>query len=122
MARILVVDDDPSIRVLIKETLVLAGHAVDMAGNGYEAITCARKNAYDLVIMDREMPQTNGIQALRTMRRDVKLKNLKVIMCTGASMVKQIDESFQAGANDYTIKPINLDILMAKVKTLLDKV
>ena len=121
MARILVVDDEPSIRELIKEVLSMAGHEIDQAGDGSEAVAAVNKKAYDLVIMDRNMPKTDGILALTLMHCNAKLKGLKVIMCTSVSVTKEVDEAFAAGATDYVLKPINLQMLLNKVAKALAK-
>jgi len=119
MARILVVDDDDSVRELIKDLLVMNGHAVDTAADGLQALAAARQAAYDLVVLDRTMPKADGIMTLAALRADAKLKTVKVLMCTSASVNKEIEEAFQAGADDYILKPINIPALLAKVAKLL---
>jgi DNA-binding response OmpR family regulator len=119
MARILVVDDEETVREFITDLLTMDGHTVEQASNGLEAVAAARKNPYDLVILDRNMPKTDGIMTLTILRCDAKLKGLKVLMCTSVSVTKEVDEAFQAGADDYIIKPINLQSLLGKVKKLL---
>lgn len=119
MAHILVVDDEESIRELIKEVLAMDGHTFDMASNGSEALEHIRKKPFDLVILDRNMPTMSGIQALEVLRANPKYKALKVLMCTSSSVTKEIDEAFAAGANDYVLKPINLQALLGKVTKAL---
>jgi CheY-like chemotaxis protein len=121
MAHILIVDDEDSIRELIKEVLAMDNHTFDMAGNGSEALEKIRKNNFDLVIMDRNMPTMTGIQALSILRANPKYQGLKVLMCTSASVTKEVDEAFAAGANDYVLKPINLQALLGKVSKALGK-
>jgi CheY-like chemotaxis protein len=116
MAHILIVDDEESIRELIKEVLSMHGHTFDMAGNGAEALEKIRAAKYDLVIMDRNMPKMTGVQALAMLRTNPAYKDLKVLMCTSASVAKEVDEAFQAGASDYILKPINLQLLSGKVQ------
>lgn len=116
MARILLCDDEPSIRELIKEVLSADGHAFDEAENGMEALEKLRGGAYDLLIIDRNMPKMTGIQAVTVIRSNPKLAALKIIMCTSASVTAEVDEAFAAGASDYLLKPINLQMLMGKVK------
>jgi CheY-like chemotaxis protein len=115
MAHILIVDDEDSIRELIKEVLAMDGHTFDMAGDGSQALEKIRSKPFDLVIMDRNMPTMTGIQALAILRAHPKYKELKVLMCTSASVTKEIDEAFEAGATDYILKPINLQMLLGKV-------
>ncbi len=121
MARILVVDDEDSIRELIKEVLSMDGHTFETAGDGAQALELIRKTNFDLVILDRNMPTMTGIQALAILRSNPSYKGLKVLMCTSASVTKEVDEAFAAGANDYILKPINLAMLQGKVKKHLAK-
>lgn len=115
MAHILIVDDEEAIRDLIKEVLAINGHSFDMAANGAEALEKIRGKKYDLVIMDRNMPKMTGIQAATMIRTNPKYNDLKIIMCTSASIAGEVDEAFQAGATDYILKPINLQLLSGKV-------
>jgi two-component system chemotaxis response regulator CheY len=119
MAHILVVDDEESIRALIKEVLSSLSCTFDEAGNGSEALEKLRQGKYDLVIMDRNMPTMTGIQALSILRANPQFKALKVIMCTSSSVTKEVDEAFEAGASDYVLKPLNLQILIKKVQKAL---
>ncbi len=119
MAHILVVDDEESIRALIREVLSLSSHTFEEAGNGAEALERIRATKYDLVIMDRNMPRMDGIQALTLLRASPQFKDLKVLMCTSSSVTKEVDEAFAAGANDYILKPINLQALVKKVAKAL---
>ncbi len=119
MAHILVVDDEESIRALIKEVLSTQNHTFDEAGTGSEALEKVRGGKYDLVILDRNMPTMTGIQALAILRANPQFQKLKVLMCTSASVTKEVDEAFQAGANDYILKPLNLQMLIKKVQRQL---
>lgn len=121
MAHILIVDDEESIRELVKEVLSAQGHSFDMAENGAQALDRIKAKAYDLVIMDRNMPKMDGIQTLTMLRANPKYKDLKVLMCTSASVTKEVEEAFAAGATDYILKPINLQALMGKVTKALAK-
>lgn len=115
MARILIVDDDMAVREVIKEVLLAQGHAPDMAANGAEGLEAVRKTRYDLVILDRQMPQMDGLKTLAALRRDPANKDLRVIMCTSANTIDAADEAFTAGANDYIVKPVDLQRLSDKV-------
>jgi CheY-like chemotaxis protein len=118
MAHILVVDDEVAIRELIQEVLGMEGHTCDQAENGSHALECLKAKKYDLVIMDRNMPKMTGVQALQILRASPALKDLKVIMCTSASVTREVDEAFEAGASDYILKPINLAMLAGKVRKI----
>lgn len=121
MAHLLLIDDDEMVRGLIKEVVLMAGHTCDEAVNGSEGLAQLRKSKYDLVIIDRNMPVMNGIQALTTLRAFPQYKDLKVLMCTSASVTKEVEEAFAAGATDYILKPINLQGLIDKIGKHLGK-
>jgi two-component system chemotaxis response regulator CheY len=119
MARILIADDEESIRDLIKEVLMPHGHTFELAGNGKEAMDKLRNGGFDLAIVDRNMPGMSGIELVQLIRQNPKIATMKVLMCTGASVTREIDEAFQAGANDYVLKPLNFAQLLAKVSKAL---
>ncbi|MBI5200174.1 MAG: response regulator [Elusimicrobia bacterium] len=112
-------DDEASIRELIKEILTSQGHVVDRGVDGRDAVQLTRKNPYQLVILDRNMPHMTGIEALQLIRMDAKLKGLKVLMFTSASVIREVDEAFQAGADDYLLKPVNIKSVVEKVQSIL---
>jgi len=119
MAHILVADDEIQIRELLKEILSMQGHAIDTAGDGREALQKIQAAAYELVIMDRNMPMMTGIEAITVIRANPKFKSLKILMFTSASITREIDEAFQAGADDYLLKPLNLKAIIDKVQATL---
>ena len=119
MARILIVDDEESIRDLIKEVLVAQGHEFELAANGVEAFDILRKKTIDLAIVDRNMPGMTGIEVVQLIRQNPKTKTIKVLMCTGSSVTKEIDEAFSAGADDYILKPLSFPVLLGKVNKAL---
>lgn len=114
MGRVLIADDDDAVREVITAALA-DNHQVDAARDGFEAMELIKKNAYDLLILDRNMPRLNGIQTLQLLRAAPATKSLKVLMCTSAGMIGEVDEAFAAGADDYLVKPIDLDRLIKKV-------
>jgi CheY-like chemotaxis protein len=116
VAHILVVDDEAAIRELIQEVLAMEGHTCDHAENGAVALERVRVKKYDLVIMDRNMPKMTGLQALQMIRTTPALYDLKVLMCTSASVTREVEEAFEAGATDYILKPINLQMLAGKIR------
>lgn len=115
MAHILICDDDATVRNLVKDVLSMSGHTFDEAENGSLAIAALKKKPYALLIIDRNMPVMDGIQTVTLLRTDARFKDMPVIMCTSVSITKEVDEAFQAGANDYLLKPVS-------VKHLIDKV
>ncbi|HXT00949.1 MAG TPA: response regulator [Elusimicrobiota bacterium] len=119
MARILVVDDEESIRDLIKEVLSSNDHEITLAADGAQAFDVLRKKPIDLAIVDRNMPGMTGIEVVQLIRQNPKTAALKVLVCTGASVTKEIDEAFAAGADDYVLKPLNFTQLLGKVAKAL---
>lgn len=115
MARILVVDDDAAIAELIREVLASQGHVFTAAASGERALELIAKNAFDLVVLDRNMPGMDGLQVLKTLRANPATAKLKVIVCTAAEMLSEVDEAFTAGATDYIVKPLDFEKLKAKV-------
>ncbi len=119
MARVLIVDDEEYIRDLIKEVLLAQGHEFELAGDGRAAFEILRKKTIDLAIVDRNMPGMTGIEVVQLIRQNPKTKDIKVLMCTGSSVTKEIDEAFAAGADDYILKPLNFQALLGKVAKAL---
>lgn len=115
MAHILIVDDDAAIRDLIKEVLAAQGHAFAMAASGAEALALVAKTRFDLVLLDRNMPKMSGLDVLKTLRANPATAKLKVLVCTAAEMLAEVDEAFSAGATDYIVKPLDFAKLTAKV-------
>ncbi|MDE2510508.1 MAG: response regulator [Elusimicrobia bacterium] len=119
MARILIVDDEEAIRDLIKEVLSAEGHEFHLAAHGSQAFEILRKKTIDLAIVDRNMPGMTGIEVVQLIRQNPKTAGIKILMCTGASVTKEIDEAFAAGADDYVLKPLNFAQLLGKVAKAL---
>jgi len=96
-----------------------AGHNVEQATNGREALQKIRDNPPDLVLLDIEMPEMDGIECCRQIRLDDTIRDLKIIMVTTLSEYDKITEAFKAGADDYVTKPVNPTELREKVDELL---
>lgn len=122
-SRILLVDDDSFIQLVIGENLALLGYGVDIAKDGMEAWEKISHNpkAYDLVLLDKVMPKMDGIALLKQIRADKNLTELPVIMLTGADRAEDIVEGLAAGAYYYLIKPATLEVLSRVVKNALEE-
>ncbi len=120
MKKILVVDDDVIFRHLVKELLEDAGYAVDTAKDGAEGFEKLKKERFDLVILDVNMPKLNGFETLNKIREDEEIFDMPVIMLTVKSMVADQLQGFEYGADEYLAKPFENDILLAKVKSILE--
>lgn len=116
--KILVVDDSPTERHFLVELLSKNGYQVVTAESGEEGITKAKAELPDLVIMDVVMPGLNGYQATRTLTRDDDTKNIPVFVCTTKSQETDKIWGLRQGAQDYLVKPVNPDELLAKIAAL----
>ena len=117
-ARILVVDDEESIRDLLRLVLTREGYSVVTANGGEEAIEYLEAQRFDLVITDLVMPRVNGVEVLRADRRiDPKYP---VMVITGYPSVETVTELVRLGAGDYLTKPFNIDVVRMTVAKLLE--
>ncbi len=116
--KILVVDDSPTERHVLVELLTRNGYQVITAESGEEGIEKARSDQPDLVLMDVVMPGLNGYQATRTLTRDETTKHIPVIVCTSKGQETDKIWGLRQGAQDYMVKPINQDELLAKIAAL----
>ena len=117
--RILVVDDEPQIRRIMRTTLTGAGYEVDDAKTGEEALEKVREFRPDLVLLDINMPGMGGLAACRAIRADV---NTAVIMLTVRNSERDKVEALDAGADDYVTKPFSTPELMARIRATLRRV
>lgn len=111
--RILLVDDDPSFRQVVKQRLDNRGYAVTIAGNGQEALDVLRNASFDVVLSDWDMPTLNGPDLCRAIRSADPSGNLYLIMVTGRSLPQDEVEGFAAGADAYLTKPFNTEDLLS---------
>ena len=120
--RILVADDDPDVLEVIKAVLEHEGQRVRVARDGEQAFKLLRKNAFDAVILDVDMPKASGIKVLRLMRRSSRLKDIAVMLITGNLLkAKELQQNGAADlANDYLTKPFNTRDLIKRVRALVD--
>ncbi|QRJ65604.1 response regulator transcription factor [Azospira restricta] len=118
MKKILVVDDSPTERHFLVELLSKNGYQVVTAESGEEGISKAKAELPDLVIMDVVMPGLNGYQATRTLTRDDDTKNIPVFVCTTKSQETDKIWGLRQGAQDYLVKPVNPEELLAKIAAL----
>jgi two-component system chemotaxis response regulator CheY len=119
--KILLVDDSSTMRRIQKNTLEKLGHTdVTEAGDGAEAIAKlqAGGGSYDLVLMDWNMPNMTGIDALKKIKADPALKAVPVIMVTSESEKTRIMEAIQSGAANYVVKPFQPETLAEKIAAI----
>lgn len=113
--RILLVDDDRAVLVILKMLLDNCGHTVAVASNGVEALSMIKDFAPQVIITDWVMPEMDGIEFCKTLRRNHAWRNIYVFMMTAQESTDRLVEAFEAGANDYLTKPINPKVLGARL-------
>lgn len=116
MAKILVVEDDVTTNSLVSDYLVEAGHTVFSAYDGLEALKLFRKKAAELIILDIMLPNADGIQVLKEIR---KTSSVPILILTALSDEKAQISGFDALADDYVIKPFSMVLLGKRVLALL---
>lgn len=116
---ILVVDDDPFIATIICEALISDGYKIEKAADGEEALAKIEQLIPDLVIMDYMMPKMDGPQVCRKVKENPKIKHVPIIMVTAVADVKEKVQLLDSGAEDYIVKPFDLEELLARVKVIL---
>ena len=110
--RILLVDDNPSIRDILKQLLQLAQMGVDTAENGAVALTLLKDAPYDLVLMDLQMPIMGGLEATRRIRQDPALANMPIVALTAGGLASDLDQWRADGITDYLGKPFDYKKLL----------
>lgn len=116
---LLIVEDNPDNRELLSIYLLDAGHEVDYAESGAEALEKIQTHKFDLVLLDIMMWGLNGIEVLREIRKRHSMNELPVIMVTARHESEEMVTAFELGANDYVTKPLDPQVLMARVSTHL---
>ena len=114
--RVLIVDDDPQIRRVMRTTLEAKGNDVDEAGSGEQALELARSEKYDLIILDINLPGKSGIETCREIRT---LTTTPIIMLTVRDAGEDKIEALDAGAFDYVTKPFAMGELLARIRAVL---
>jgi DNA-binding response OmpR family regulator/cellulose synthase/poly-beta-1,6-N-acetylglucosamine synthase-like glycosyltransferase len=117
--RVLVVDDDDAMRLLIVAALHQAGHRTVEAGDGLEALRIVEQGGVDAVITDISMPALDGLGLLRRLRADPSSLSLPVILLTSMGSPDDVVQGLRAGADDYVSKPVQLAELLARLESRL---
>jgi len=117
--RILLVEDNPVNQEVALDLLREAGLRADLAGNGEEALACARARRYDLVLMDMQMPVMDGIEATRTLRRLPDYAETPILAMTANAFAEDRERCLAAGMNDHIGKPVDPVLLFEKLNEWL---
>ena len=120
-ARLLVADDNKVNRLLLTRSLELQGHKVATAENGLIALQMLRSEAFDLMLLDMEMPELDGFGVLEQMAADGRLRDLPVIVTSSLEGVANVVRCLDLGADDYLHKPVNPILLKARINSSLEK-
>ena len=117
--KILIVDDFSTMRRIIRNILKqLEFINVEEAEDGSVALEKLKDADYDLLITDWNMPNMTGLELLKEIRANEKLKNLKVLLVTAEAEKENIIQAAQAGANEYVVKPFTADVLGKKINKI----
>ncbi len=119
LPKILIVDDEEDILELIEFNLLKEGYQVFTASNGQEAITQAKKNRPDLIILDIMMPKMDGIETCRLLRSMPEFKNTFIVFLTARNEEYSEIAGFNVGADDYIAKPIKPRALVSRINAIL---
>lgn len=115
--RILIVDDDDEIRELLEFDVSHSGYFVDTAKDGMEGLNKALNNTYDLILLDVMMPKMNGFDVCRNIRQ-AKL-GIPILMLTAKGTIDDKTEGFDCGADDYLVKPFDVQEVLLRIRVLL---
>jgi CheY-like chemotaxis protein len=121
MTKILIAEDEPDIRELVAFTLRFAGYEVITATNGEEAWHTAEQVNPDLILMDVRMPRMTGYEACIEMKKDPNLKDTPIVFLSAKGQENEIEQGFDAGAEEYLLKPFAPVQLVERVKSILAK-
>ncbi len=119
MSKILITDDDTSILELIKINLELMGHEVICAENAIKSYALLLQEKPDLVILDVMMPEVDGFTLAQRIRNNPEFANIPILMLTALGMLDDKVRGFNAGVDDYLVKPFEIEELKLRVRALL---
>ncbi|WP_313172149.1 response regulator [Massilia oculi] len=119
-ARILLAEDNANNREVALDLMAAARMRVDVAFNGLDAVRMAQEGDYDLVLMDVQMPELDGLAAARAIRQDARLRTLPIVAMTAHAMASDRELSRLAGMNDHVTKPIDPDLLFCTLLKWID--
>jgi len=117
--KILIVDDDPDIRDVLKLTLSEEKYEILEACDGEEALKIIHNNQPDLILLDYQIPKIDGREVCRRIKKDLLLRHLPIIMVTGKGDINDKVVGMDAGADDYVVKPFEPKELMARIRMIL---
>lgn len=118
--RILVVDDSPTMRRILLNTVQKAGYSdIKYAEDGKDALAKLMAGEFDLLMTDWNMPNMNGLELVQAVRTDEKFKGIPILMVTTRNMKKDIVTAIKNGVNGYIVKPFDAKTLNAKIAEII---
>ena len=120
--KILAVDDEPDVVLILRTALQTEGYDVQTAASGPDALALAREFLPDLILLDVMMPGMSGFEVLRELKNDESTAAVPVIMLTGVSERAKIKEALTTGTTYYIVKPFEFDDLLDKVRQALNEI
>ncbi len=120
MKPVLIVDDDPQIRLALKEAIQRLGYNTALCDSGADALEKLRQSSYSLVVTDMKMPRMDGLMLLREIRS--RIGNLPVLIITGFGTIENAVETMKEGATDYLLKPFSFDTLKKTIESIMMRI
>jgi two-component system, OmpR family, response regulator len=117
LSKVLLIEDDPRVVRFVRRGLSAEGYAVDVAENGEDGLELCRSNQYDVIVLDRMLPDIEGMEVCDSLRRE--RRDCLILMLTAMDSLENKVEGLQAGADDYLTKPFAFDELLARLRALL---
>jgi len=118
---ILVVDDDASVRKLLRRFLTAAGYAMSEAGDGITGLKIAKQLIPDLVVIDVLMPDMNGYELCALLKQDAATAPIPVLFLTGQGKMGDVEDAMAQGADVFMTKPVDFPRFMKHVKAMVEK-
>ncbi|MFI5351151.1 MAG: response regulator transcription factor [Elusimicrobiota bacterium] len=118
---ILVVDDEHDFRAIVSHVLARGGYAVVTAADGAEGLRRFEESEPDLVVLDGHLPDIDGFEVCRRLRKMPRGKKVPILLCTVRSALSTVAAGFDAGATGYVLKPFEMEELLDKVAEALKK-
>ncbi|OGI04115.1 MAG: hypothetical protein A2Y25_11310 [Candidatus Melainabacteria bacterium GWF2_37_15] len=119
MNKVLIVDDDPEIMEWLSTDLKLSGFQTDSASDGIEGLQKSQNGNYDVIILDVMMPKMDGFEVCKNLRKSVKTKDTPIILLTAKGTLEDKVIGFGAGADDYLVKPFDIQELLVRMRALM---
>ena len=116
IGRLLLVDDNPLNLSMMQKRLEMAGYEIHCVNTGVDALKSMATQEYAAVLLDQSMPQMNGMEVLRTIRKHLTKSELPVVMVTANSESNNIVDCLNSGANDFIAKPVEFKIVATEPK------